>query len=218
MSRRSAAGAARFHCVLVGPDRSEVYLTGGPQTIGRGHGGTTTKRISHKQLSVIANTHTGVALVRGYTPKTVPGWRWGGGPRQALGTEDEVELMNGDMVALIMDEGADEEETSVEGVFMYKVTRWRTSSPRIGLLAVLVTSRRRWRRRDARREDGEGACAVDSFGSASVCDATRFEDEREGEEEESASLHSRAPPRFSEGVMTRFRPMGVDRARVSTRC
>ena len=41
----------------------------------------------------------------------------------------------------------------------------------------------------------------------------RFEDEREGEEEESASLHSRAPPlRFSEGV-TRFRPMGVDRAR-----
>ena len=126
----SAAGAARFHCVLVGPDRSEVYLTGGPQTIGRGHGGTTTKRISHKQLSVIANTHTGVALVRGLHTKNCSGVALGGGPWQALGTEDEVELMNGDMVALIMDEGADEEETSVEGVFMYKVTQVENVKPK----------------------------------------------------------------------------------------
>ena len=38
--------------------------------------------------------------------------------------------MNGDMVALIMDEGADEEETSVEGVFMYKVTQVENVKPK----------------------------------------------------------------------------------------
>ena len=71
-----------------GREQSEVYLTGGPQTIGRGHGGTTTKRISHKQLSVIANTHTGSRSCGGYTPKLFRGGA-GGGRWQALGTEDE---------------------------------------------------------------------------------------------------------------------------------
>ena len=125
----SANEAARFHCALVGPDRSEVYLTGGPQTVGRGHGGSHNKRISHKQLSVVANTHTGVAIVRGMHTKNCSGVALGGGPWQALGTDDEVELMNGDMVALLMDEGADEDETSVEGVFVYRVTLVENKKP-----------------------------------------------------------------------------------------
>ena len=125
----SANEAARFHCALVGPDRSEVYLTGGPQTVGRGHGGSHNKRISHKQLSVVANTHTGVAIVRGMLTKNCSGVALGGGPWQALGTDDEVELMNGDMVALLMDEGADEDETSVEGVFVYRVTLVENKKP-----------------------------------------------------------------------------------------
>ena len=121
--------AARFYCALVGPDRSEVYLTGGPQTIGRGHGGSTSKRISHKQLSVVANTHTGVAIVRGMHTKNCSGVALGGGPWQTLGMDDEVELMNGDMVALLMDEGADEDETTVEGVFIYRVTVLENKKP-----------------------------------------------------------------------------------------
>ena len=125
----SANQAARFHCALVGPDRSEVYLTGGPQTIGRGHGGSTSKRISHKQLSVVANTHTGVAIVRGMHTKNCSGVALGGGPWQTLGMDDEVELMNGDMVALLMDEGADEDETTVEGVFIYRVTVLENKKP-----------------------------------------------------------------------------------------
>ena len=125
----SANEAARFHCALVGPDRSEVYLTGGPQRVGRGHGGSHNKRISHKQLSVVANTHTGVAIVRGMLTKNCSGVALGGGPWQALGTDDEVELMNGDMVALLMDEGADEDETSVEGVFVYRVTLVENKKP-----------------------------------------------------------------------------------------
>ena len=125
----SANEAARFHCALVGPDRSEVYLTGGPQTVGRGHGGSHSKRISHKQLSVVANTHTGVAIVRGMRTKNCSGVALGGGPWQALGMDDEVELMNGDMVALLMDEGADEDETTVEGVFVYRVTLVENKKP-----------------------------------------------------------------------------------------
>ena len=125
----SANQAARFHCALVGPDRSEVYLTGGPQTIGRGHGGSTSQRISHKQLSVVANTHTGVAIVRGMHTKNCSGVALGGGPWQTLGMDDEVELMNGDMVALLMDEGADEDETTVEGVFIYRVTVLENKKP-----------------------------------------------------------------------------------------
>ena len=97
-----------------------ALLTGGPQTLGRGHGGTSSKRISHKQLSIIANTHTGVALVRGLHTKNCSGVALGGGPWQALTNDDEVELMNGDMISMLLDEGAEEEETTVEGVFMYK--------------------------------------------------------------------------------------------------
>jgi hypothetical protein len=125
----SANEAARFSCCLVGPDRSEIYLTGGPQTVGRGHGGAHSKRISHKQLSVVANTHTGVAIVRGLRTKNCSGVALGGGPWQALGMDDEVELMNGDMVALLMEEGVDEEETSVEGVFIYKVALVENKKP-----------------------------------------------------------------------------------------
>lgn len=118
----SAMSAARFSCVLVGPDKTEIFLTGGPQTLGRGHGGTTSKRISHKQLSVVANTHTGVALVKGLLTKNCSGVALGGGPWQPLTVDDEVELRPGDMVSLLLDEGAEEEETTPEGVFMYKTT------------------------------------------------------------------------------------------------
>jgi hypothetical protein len=54
--------------------------------------------------------------------KNCSGVALGGGPWQALGMDDEVELMNGDMVSLLMDEGHDEDETTVEGVFVYRVT------------------------------------------------------------------------------------------------
>jgi hypothetical protein len=118
----SAVSSARYSCALVGPDKSETFLTGGPQTLGRGHGGTSSKRISHKQLSIVANTHTGVALVRGLHTKNCSGIALGGGPWQALTMDDEVELMNGDMVSLLLDEGVEEDETTAEGVFMFKTS------------------------------------------------------------------------------------------------
>ena len=90
--------------------------------MGRGHGGTNSKRISHKQVSVVANTHTGVALVRGLLTKNCSGIALGGGPWQSLSSDDEVELVNGDMISLLLDEGVEEEETTVDGVFMYKAT------------------------------------------------------------------------------------------------
>ena len=46
-----------------------------------------------------------------------------------MAPSDEVELMNGDMVALLMDEGADEDETTVEGVFVYRVTLVENKKP-----------------------------------------------------------------------------------------
>ena len=55
-----------------------------PQTVGRGHGGSHSKRISHNQLSVVANTHTGVAIVRGVRPKNFSGVAPGRGPCPAL--------------------------------------------------------------------------------------------------------------------------------------
>ena len=126
-----AAGAAgggcappRFKCWLVGPDKCEIFLTGGPQTVGRGHGGADSKRISHRQLCVIANTHTGVSILRGlHHTKNDSGVALGGGAWQPIGGEDEVELVNGDMVALLLDQGADEENTTAEGVFMYRSER-----------------------------------------------------------------------------------------------
>ena len=78
---------------------------------------------------MVANTHTGVAIVRGMRTKNCSGVALGGGPWQALGMDDEVELMNGDMVALLMDEGADEDETTVEGVFVYRVTLVENKKP-----------------------------------------------------------------------------------------
>jgi hypothetical protein len=61
--------------------------------------------------------------------KNCSGVALGGGPWQTLGMDDEVELMNGDMVALLMDEGADEDETTVEGVFIYRVTVLENKKP-----------------------------------------------------------------------------------------
>ena len=96
--------------------------------MGRGHGGSHSKRISHKQLSVVANTHTGGDRAR-HAHQELQRRRAGGRPWQALGMDDEVELMNGDMVALLMDEGADEDETTVEGVFVYRVTLVENKKP-----------------------------------------------------------------------------------------
>ena len=88
--------------------------------MGRGHGGTQSKRISHKQISVVANTHNGMARVQGLSTKNVSGVALGGGPWQPLGPEAAVDLKNGDMIALLMDEGADEHETTVDGVFRFQ--------------------------------------------------------------------------------------------------
>ena len=116
------ASMPKYKCKLIAPDRTDVYLTGGPQTIGRGHGGCESKRISHKQLSIIANIQTGVALVKGLHTKNVSGVALAGGAWQTLGANDEVELEAGDMIALILDQN--EEETSAEGVFIYAVEKF----------------------------------------------------------------------------------------------
>ena len=114
--------SARYECVLKGPNGEDIFLTGGPQTVGRGHGGTQSKRISHKQISVVANTHNGMARVQGLPTKNISGVALGGGPWQPLGPEASVDLKNGDMIALLMDEGADEAETTVDGVFRFQAT------------------------------------------------------------------------------------------------
>jgi len=117
---------AKFKCRLIAPDRTEIYLTGGPQTLGRGHGGCESKRISHKQLSIIANVQSGVALVKGLHTKNVSGVALCGGAWQALSANDEVELEAGDMVTLLLDQN--EQETTAEGVFIYAVDRIEDSS------------------------------------------------------------------------------------------
>ena len=114
----STAGTNRYKCYLIGPDKSEIYLTGGPQTIGRGNGNCMSKRISHKQLSIVANTHDGTAILRGLHTKNISGIAISGGAWQPLGGNDEVELEDGDMVALLLDQK--NQETSVEGVFVYR--------------------------------------------------------------------------------------------------
>ena len=114
----STAGTNRYKCYLIGPDKSEIYLTGGPQTIGRGNGNCMSKRISHKQLSIVANTHDGTAILRGLHTKNMSGIAISGGSWQPLGGNDEVELEDGDMVALLLDQK--NQETSVEGVFVYR--------------------------------------------------------------------------------------------------
>ena len=114
--------SARYECVLKGANGEDIFLTGGPQTVGRGHGGTQSKRISHKQISVVANTHNGMARVQGLPTKNISGVALGGGPWQPLGPEANVDLKNGDMIALLMDEGADEAETTVDGVFRFQAT------------------------------------------------------------------------------------------------
>ena len=114
----STAGTNRYKCYLIGPDKSEIYLTGGPQTIGRGNGNCMSKRISHKQLSIVANTHDGTAILRGLHTKNMSGIAISGGAWQPLGGNDEVELEDGDMIALLLDQK--NQETSVEGVFVYR--------------------------------------------------------------------------------------------------
>jgi hypothetical protein len=107
----------RYKCYLIGPDKSEIYLTGGPQTIGRGNGNCISKRISHKQLSIVANTYNGTAILRGLHTKNMSGIAISGGAWQPISGNDEVELEDGDMIALLLDEK--NQETSVEGVFVY---------------------------------------------------------------------------------------------------
>lgn len=108
----------RYKCYLIGPDKSEIYLTGGPQTIGRGNGNCISKRISHKQLSIVANTYNGTAMLRGLHTKNMSGIAISGGAWQPISGNDEVELEDGDMIALLLDEK--NQETSVEGVFVYR--------------------------------------------------------------------------------------------------
>jgi len=108
----------RYKCYLIGPDKSEIYLTGGPQTIGRGNGNCISKRISHKQLSIVANTYNGTAILRGLHTKNMSGIAISGGAWQPISGNDEVELEDGDMIALLLDEK--NQETSVEGVFVYR--------------------------------------------------------------------------------------------------
>ena len=115
------AGGMKYKCRLIAPDRTDIYLTGGPQTIGRGHGGCDSKRISHKQLSIVANTQTGVALVKGLHTKNVSGVALAGGAWQTLGPNDEAELEAGDMITLLLDQN--EDETSADGVFIYVVEK-----------------------------------------------------------------------------------------------
>ena len=118
ISETNTNNAVRYKCYLVGPDKSEIYLTGGPQTIGRGNGNCISKRISHKQLSIVANTHDGTAMLRGLHTKNMSGIAISGGAWQPIGGNDEVELEDGDMIALLLDEK--NQETSVEGVFVYR--------------------------------------------------------------------------------------------------
>ena len=108
----------RYKCYLIGPDKSEIYLTGGPQTIGRGNGNCISKRISHKQLSIVANTYNGTAILRGLHTKNMSGIAISGGAWQPISGNDEVVLEDGDMIALLLDEK--NQETSVEGVFVYR--------------------------------------------------------------------------------------------------
>ena len=108
----------RYKCYLIGPGKSEIYLTGGPQTIGRGNGNCISKRISHKQLSILANTYNGTAILRGLHTKNMSGIAISGGAWQPISGNDEVELEDGDMIALLLDEK--NQETSVEGVFVYR--------------------------------------------------------------------------------------------------
>jgi len=108
----------RYKCYLIGPDKSEIYLTGGPQTIGRGNGNCISKRISHKQLSIVANTYNGTAILRGLHTKNMSGIAISGGAWQPISGNDEVDLEDGDMIALLLDEK--NQETSVEGVFVYR--------------------------------------------------------------------------------------------------
>jgi hypothetical protein len=136
ISETNTNNAVRYKCYLVGPDKSEVYLTGGPQTIGRGNGNCISKRISHKQLSIVANTHDGTAMLRGLHTKNMSGIAISGGAWQPIGGNDEVELEDGDMIALLLDEK--NQETSVEGVFVYRSESLVTKKSQNGLLNWLL--------------------------------------------------------------------------------
>jgi hypothetical protein len=136
ISETNTNNAVRYKCYLVGPDKSEIYLTGGPQTIGRGNGNCISKRISHKQLSIVANTHDGTAMLRGLHTKNMSGIAISGGAWQPIGGNDEVELEDGDMIALLLDEK--NQETSVEGVFVYRSESLVTKKSQNGLLNWLL--------------------------------------------------------------------------------
>jgi len=126
----------RYKCYLIGPDKSEIYLTGGPQTIGRGNGNCISKRISHKQLSILANTYNGTAILRGLHTKNMSGIAISGGAWQPISGNDEVVLEDGDMIALLLDEK--NQETSVEGAFVYRSESLVIRKTRDGLLNWLL--------------------------------------------------------------------------------
>lgn len=126
----------RYKCYLIGPDKSEIYLTGGPQTIGRGNGNCISKRISHKQLSLVANTYNGTAILRGLHTKNMSGIAISGGAWQPISGNDEVVLEDGDMIALLLDEK--NQETSVEGAFVYRSESLVIRKTRDGLLNWLL--------------------------------------------------------------------------------
>ena len=126
----------RYKCYLIGPDKSEIYLTGGPQTIGRGNGNCISKRISHKQLSIVANTYNGTAILRGLHTKNMSGIAISGGAWQPISGNDEVVLEDGDMIALLLDEK--NQETSVEGAFVYRSESLVIRKTRDGLLNWLL--------------------------------------------------------------------------------
>ena len=126
----------RYKCYLIGPDKSEIYLTGGPQTIGRGNGNCISKRFSHKQLSIVANTYNGTAILRGLHTKNMSGIAISGGAWQPISGNDEVVLEDGDMIALLLDEK--NQETSVEGAFVYRSESLVIRKTRDGLLNWLL--------------------------------------------------------------------------------
>jgi len=126
----------RYKCYLIGPDKSEIYLTGGPQTIGRGNGNCISKRISHKQLSIVANTYNGTAILRGLHTKNMSGIAISGGAWQPISGNDEVVLEDGDMIALLLDEK--NQETSVEGAFVYRSESLVIRQTRDGLINWLL--------------------------------------------------------------------------------
>ena len=72
--------SARYECVLKGPNGEDIFLTGGPQTVGRGHGGTQSKRIRTSRSASSPTRTTAWRECRVYRTKNISGVALGGGP------------------------------------------------------------------------------------------------------------------------------------------